>query len=257
VVFVRNILLTIEYDGTNYHGWQRQKNALSIQQLIEESIENVTGVRTKLIGSGRTDTGVHALGQRANFKTNTNIPTDRIPLALNGHLPLDIRIINAIEVDPEFHARYDVIGKKYRYRIFNRSIPSAVLRNYSCYIPVKLDLDSMKEAAGYIIGRKDFSSFCSSGSLVRSRIRKVQSLELETEGNIIDMSIIADGFLYNMVRIIAGTLVEVGKGNMAPGDVKALLEKRDRKRAGPTLPPQGLFLEEVYYRGILDTPGTM
>jgi len=257
VVFVRNILITIEYDGTNYHGWQRQKNALTIQQLIEESIQKVTGVKAKLIGSGRTDTGVHALGQRANFKTETNIPADRIPLALNGHLPPDIRIINAVEAQPDFHARYDVIGKKYRYRIFNRNVPSAVLRNYSCFIPVKLELDGMKEAAGYIIGRKDFSSFCSSGSLVRSRTRNVQMLEFRKDGCIIDMSIMADGFLYNMVRIIAGTLVEVGRGNLMPEEIKTVLDKRDRRCAGPTLPPQGLFLEEVYYARILDTPGAM
>jgi tRNA pseudouridine38-40 synthase len=254
---MRNILMTIEYDGTNYHGWQRQKNALSIQQLIEESIEKVTGIRARLIGSGRTDTGVHALGQRANFKTETNIPVGRIPLALNSSLPPDIRIINAVEAHPDFHARYDVVGKKYRYRIFNRSIPSAVFRNYSCFIPVKLDIESMEEAAGYIIGRRDFSSFCSSGSMVRSRTRNVQMLEFETKGCIIDMSIMADGFLYNMVRIIAGTLVEVGKGNLSPEEIKTILDKRDRRCAGPTMPPQGLFLEEVYYRGILDTPGTM
>jgi len=254
---VRNILITIEYDGTNYHGWQRQKNALTIQQLIEESIQKVTGVKAKLIGSGRTDTGVHALGQRANFKTETNIPADRIPLALNGHLPPDIRIINAIEVGPDFHARYYVLGKKYRYRIFNREIPSAVYRNYSCFIPVRLDIESMKEASKHIIGRKDFSSFCSSGSLVRSRVREVQSLEFASDNNMIDMIISADGFLYNMVRIIAGTLVEVGRGNMQPEEVRAVVDKKDRRCAGPTLPPQGLFLEEVYYTRILDTPGAM
>lgn len=254
---MKNVLLTIEYDGTNYHGWQRQKNALTIQQFIEESIKKATGVKVSLIGSGRTDAGAHALGQRANFMTETSIPVGRIPLALNSYLPPDIKIIDAVEVPLEFHARYDVLRKRYRYRIYNRGIPTAVYRNYSCFIPIELNLRSMKEASKYIIGKKDFSSFCSSGSFVKSKVRNVQTVEFVINGHILDIIITADGFLYNMVRIIAGTLVEVGKGNLTPEGIKALLAKKDRSYAGPTLPPQGLFLEEVYYNGFLDTPGTM
>lgn len=257
MVLVRNILLTIEYEGTNYHGWQRQKNAITIQQLIEQAIEKVTGEKPALIGSGRTDTGVHALGQRANFKTKTPIAVSSIPLALNSYLPPDIRIINAQEVPLDFHARYDVLGKKYRYRIYNSVIRSAIHRNFCCFISERLELDRMIEASGYMMGKKDFSSFCSSGSSVRTRIRTVELLELTAEDKMIDIVIWADGFLYNMVRIIAGTLVEVGRGSMDPRQVKVILEKKDRRYAGPTLPPQGLFLEEVYYGGILDTPGTM
>lgn len=245
---MRNILLTIEYDGTNYHGWQRQKNAVSIQQLIEKAIEKITGSKANLIGSGRTDSGVHALAQRANFKTEARIPAERIPFALNSCLPPDIRITGAEEVAHDFHARYDAIGKKYRYRIYNSEIPSAIHRNYSCFIPERLDIDRMKEASMYILGSRDFSSFCGSGSFAKSRVRNVELLEIEKKGKFIDIIIRADGFLYNMVRIIAGTLVEVGKGSMPPHHVRDILDKRDRRFAGPTLPPQGLFLEEVYYR---------
>lgn len=245
---MRNILLTIEYDGTNYHGWQRQKNAVSIQQLIEHAIEKVTGTKVNLVGSGRTDTGVHALGQKANFKTDTRIPTEKIPFALNGHLPPDIRVTKAVEVEPGFHARYDVLGKQYRYRIYQSEIPPAIYRNYCYFVQGKLDIELMKEAAKHFLGQKDFSSFCSSGSLTKSRVRNVELLDIEAEGKFIDIIIRADGFLYNMVRIIAGTLVEVGRGSIPPHYVKDILDKKDRKCAGPTLPPQGLFLEEVYYR---------
>jgi tRNA pseudouridine38-40 synthase len=244
---MRNILLTIEYDGTNYHGWQRQKNAVSVQQLIEESIQRVTGDRVKLIGSGRTDTGVHALGQRANFKSQTQIPAERIPQAINSCLPDDIRIIQAIDVKQDFHARYDAVAKKYRYRIYNNPVPSAIYRNHSCFVPEKLNVDMMIQACEYMTGEKDFSSFCSSGSVVRSKIRNVKLLELTRQGKMIDIIIQADGFLYKMVRSIAGTLVEVGKGNIPPCHIEAILDKKDRRYAGPTLPPQGLFLEEVLY----------
>lgn len=254
---MKNILLTVEYDGTGYHGWQRQKNALSIQQVIEQSIQKVTGAGVNLIGSSRTDAGVHALGQRANFNIRTHIPTNRIPFALNSYLPLDIRVIDAAEMHKKFHARYDALGKKYRYRIYNRRFPSALYRNYSCFIPAKLNITKMKEASKSMEGTKDFSAFCNSGSSVKSRVRSVKTVRLLINEPIIDIIIIADGFLYNMARIIAGTLVETGKGNILPGDVEYILRKKDRKYAGPTLPPQGLFLEEVYYPGILDTPGTM
>jgi len=244
---MRNILLTIEYDGTNYHGWQRQVNALSVQQLIENSIEKITGERAKLIGAGRTDTGVHAFGQRANFKTGTRINTARIPPALNSQLPPDIRIVKAVDVNLDFHARYDAVSKKYRYKIYNAGVPSAIYRNYSCFIPESLNFDLMKEASKHITGSRDFSSFCSSGSLVKSKVRNVQLLELERSGRMIEMTIQADGFLYKMVRIIAGTLVEVGKGNIMPSHIENILDKKDRRLAGPTLPPQGLFLVEVLY----------
>lgn len=244
---MRNILLTIEYDGTNYHGWQRQVNALSVQQLIEDSIEKITGERAKLIGAGRTDTGVHAFGQRANFKTGTRINTVKIPPALNSQLPPDIRIVKAIDVNLDFHARYHAVSKKYRYKIYNAPISSAIYRNYSCFISESLNFDLMKEASKHITGSRDFSSFCSSGSLVKSKVRNVQLLELERSGRMVELTIQADGFLYKMVRIIAGTLVEVGKGNIMPSHIGDILDKKDRKLAGPTLPPQGLFLVEVLY----------
>jgi tRNA pseudouridine38-40 synthase len=244
---MRNILITIEYDGTNYHGWQRQKNALGIQEIIEKGIEEITGEKVNLIGSGRTDAGVHALDQKANFKTNSSIPVDKIPFALNSVLPQDIRVIGSRQVSLNFHARYDVVKKRYRYRIYNSPFPTAIYRNYSCFIPDKLNIGDMVKAAEYLKGENDYTSFCSSGSGVKTRVRKVEMLELAKEGKMLDLIIQANGFLYNMVRIIAGTLVEVGKGKIEPSMVKEILDGKDRRLAGPTLPPQGLFLEKVCY----------
>lgn len=262
---MRNILITLEYDGTNYHGWQRQKNALSIQEVLEECIFKITGEKVNVIGSGRTDAGVHALGQRANFVTKSSVPTERFPYALNSVLPPDIRVVGASEVPSHFHARCSAVKKRYRYRIFNSPFPAAIYRNYCYYTPERLDIEAMREATKYLLGEKDFTSFSSTGSNVKSKVRRVMLLEIVErdntfspgvgvgtktavrKGKVIDIIIEADGFLYNMVRIISGTLLEVGKGKLQPGDVADILEGRDRKLAGPTLPPHGLFLEAVYY----------
>ncbi len=244
---MRNLLLTIEYDGTNYHGWQKQKNGITIQEVLEWGIEKITRENVNLIGAGRTDAGVHALGQKANFKTASTIPVSKLPLALNSVLPADIRVVGCGEVSAEFHARYHALRKRYRYRIYNNPFPSAVYRNYFCFVPGRLDLEAMREGASYLTGEKDFTSFCSSGSTARTGIRNIFLLDVIKKGRIIDIVIEANGFLYNMARAISGTLLEAGKGKMAPRYIQEILEKRDRRFAGPTLPPQGLFLEEVYY----------
>jgi len=244
---MKNILITLEYDGTNYHGWQKQKNAIAVQEIVENCINEVTGEKVNLIGAGRTDAGVHALGQKANFRTNSSIPVFKFPYALNSILPFDIRAVDALEVPLQFHARYYSTKKRYKYRIYNNPFPSAIYRNYCHFIPDILDVEGMKEGAAYLIGEKDFTSFCSSGSTVKTKIRRIYLLEIVKKGEIIDIAIEANGFLYNMVRIICGTLLEVGKGKIKPKDVIEILDRTDRKFAGPTLPAQGLFLEKVFY----------
>ncbi|MBA1336372.1 MAG: tRNA pseudouridine(38-40) synthase [Firmicutes bacterium] len=244
---MRNILITLEYDGTGYHGWQKQKNALGIQEVVEEGIMAITGEKVGITGAGRTDAGVHALDQKANFKTHSSIPVDKIPLALNSVLPRDIRIIGAEEVSLDFHARYNVIKKRYRYRIYNALFPTALFRNFCFHISDKLDIGNMTLASEYLVGRNDYTAFCSTGSNVKTKVRTIEYIKITKEDNMIDIVVQADGFLYNMARIIAGTLVEVGKGNMEIQKVKEILERKDRRFAGPTLPPQGLYLEKVCY----------
>lgn len=244
---MRNILITLEYDGTNYHGWQKQKNARTIQEVIEDSIKKLTGEKVNLTGSGRTDAGVHALGQKANFKTNCTIPVANFSFAMNSVLPQDIRVVGCQEVPLEFHSRYDAERKKYLYRIYNNLFPTAIYRNYSYFTYEELNIEAMKKGAVYLVGEKDFTAFCSSGSGVKSKIRRIYLLDIIKNGKTIDIIIEANGFLYNMVRIISGTLLEVGKRRIRPQDVKKILDKKDRQFAGSTLPPQGLFLEKVYY----------
>ncbi|SEG07704.1 tRNA pseudouridine38-40 synthase [Caloramator fervidus] len=244
---MRNIKLVIEYDGTRYCGWQRQKNGISIQEVIEKAIEKLTKEQVELIGSSRTDAGVHARGQVANFYTNTTIPSDKICYALNSILPQDIAIIESCEVPMDFHSRYNSIGKKYSYTILNRRIASPLLRNFSAHVPQPLDFEAMVKASKYFLGEHDFSAFKSTGSSVKTSIRTIRKLDFTKDGDIIRFEIEANGFLYNMVRIIAGTLIEVGKGKIRAEDIPLIIKSKDRSKAGPTAPAQGLCLEKVYY----------
>jgi len=247
MVMERNIKIILEYDGTAYAGWQYQKNALSIQQVVEEVIEQLTGRRSTVIAAGRTDSGVHALGQVANFKTDSSIPIERWPYAMNALLPEDIRVKCAEEAALSFHARFDAKGKLYRYCIWNAPYSSALLRHLCLHIAKPLDIEAMKAASRYLIGTHDFSSFQASGSSARDTIRTLWDLDIQKDDSMINISVSGNGFLYNMVRIIVGTLIDVGLSRLTPQDVKAILDSRDRKKASKTAGPHGLYLVEVYY----------
>jgi len=245
---VRNIKLLIEYDGTNYQGWQVQPKGPTIQGILEEKIGLLTGQSVQLFGSGRTDSGVHALGQVAHFKTQSQMDTHTIQRALNSLLPHDIVIQKAEEVDEGFHARKYSKSKIYEYRILNRNLRSAFHRGYVWHIPQKLNLTEMKKATQSLIGEHDFSAFRTVGSPTRTTVRRVIRAEWKRgRDGLIRFEIEANGFLKQMVRSIIGTLVEIGKGRMEAAEIREILNSRDRKEAGPTAPAQGLFLKEVKY----------
>lgn len=245
---MKNVKLTIEYDGTNYHGWQRQSNAKTVQEVIEKAIRGLTGEEVEINGSSRTDQGVHAYGQVANFFTRSSIPHDRFSYALNRMLPEDIVIRNSEEVSMDFHARYSSTGKKYRYLIYNSRFPSAIFRNRAYHVSHDLNVDNMKKAISFFIGTHDFSAFKATGSSVKTSVRTIYDANLTRVDDNIWFEVSGDGFLYNMVRIIAGTLVDVGMGRIKAEDIPGIIESHDRKRAGRTAPPQGLYLVEVYYK---------
>lgn len=246
-----NIKLTIEYEGTKYYGWQRQKDFLSIQGILEEKISRITQEKIMLNGSGRTDAGVHALGQVANFKTNSSIPWVEYPLILNRLLPLDIRIKKAEEVDDNFHARYSAVGKVYHYYVLNSNLNNnylpIFLRNYVYCVYKMINLEEMNKASIFLKGKHDFTSFACSGSSIRSSERTIKDISIIRKGNIICFHIEADAFLYKMVRTVVGTLLEVGKGNINYLEIKKILEAKNRKMAGKTIPAKGLFLMKVKY----------
>ncbi len=244
---MRNIKLTIEYDGTNYQGWQKQKRGSTIQNTLEEAIRVVTNEEIEVIGSSRTDAGVHAKGFVANFKTNSKIPSEKYREAINHKLPKDIVILNSEEVDEKFHARYNARGKTYSYSILNRDVPPAINRNYLYHVKRKLDIEAMKEACKYFIGTYDFSAFKSSGSSVKTTIRTIFELYIEENNDVIKVYVTGDGFLYNMVRIIVGTLIMVGSNKIKPNEIENIIAEKDREKAGICVPATGLVLEKVYY----------
>jgi tRNA pseudouridine38-40 synthase len=244
---MRNIKLIIEYDGTEYAGWQIQKNALAIQEVIEASITKLTGEKVEVVGSSRTDAGVHAIGYTANFKTESSIPSDKFTDALNTKLPKDIVILSSVEVPLEFHSRYDSVGKTYCYTVINRMQPSAVGRNYSYHMKFSLNVEKMREACKYFLGTHDFSALKNMGSSTQTSIRTITDLRIDHQGDIIRIYCTADGFLYNMMRIITGVLLQVGTGKFKPEEVEAIILSKDRKRAGKSVPASGLCLMEVFY----------
>lgn len=244
---MRNIKLTVEYDGTAYCGWQCQENGLSIQEVLEGCIAKMTGEEIRVSGSGRTDAGVHALGQVANFRTSSKLGERNFLLGINCLLPADIVIREVCEVDPEFHARFDAKSKVYLYKICNRPVRSALKRHHAWFVWEPLDLAKIEAALPLFRGTHDFTSFCSTHADGTDRIRTILSIGVERQGDMVQISVEAEGFLRYMVRTIVGTLVEVGKGRCSPGDVETVLAARDRRRAGLTAPPHGLFLKEVKY----------
>lgn len=244
---MKNVKLTIEYDGTNYHGWQYQDNVNSIQEEVEAALKTVTGEYINVIGSGRTDARVHAKGQVANFYTHSLLPTERFKYALNMQLPRDITIVNSEEVGLDFHSRFSAKIKKYKYIIYNSEMPSAINRNYSYHIINMLNIDEMKKASDYLIGTHDFKSFMSRGTIVKDTIRTIYSIDIIKNDAFIEITIEGSSFLRNMIRIIVGTLILIGNGKLQKEAVPSIIKGKKRCLSGPTAPPQGLYLEKVYY----------
>ncbi|MBQ2677473.1 MAG: tRNA pseudouridine(38-40) synthase TruA [Firmicutes bacterium] len=272
----KNILLTIEYDGSVFHGWQRQPEALTVQGMLEEALSTVCGNPVEINGTSRTDAGVHAYGQRASFKGDFGIPTERIAYAVNNALLSDkwgeaagaVRVLKAEDVSPDFHARFDSKGKTYVYKIYNMPEMDVFRRNYCYHIPDELDIGAMQKAAKLIEGTHDFKCFEAAGGQEReTTVRTISGITVERgnhagsgdysdaeraeggrgEDGYVNIRVTGDGFLYNMVRIITGTLAEVGLGKRSPEEMTEIIEGKDRTKAGHTAPPQGLYLEQIYY----------
>ena len=241
-----NLKITLQYNGENYCGWQRQPNSPGIQGTVENAIYEITKEKVKVTASGRTDAGVHALGQVANFKTETNIPASRIPDALNAKLPKDISVISCEEVDMDFHARYNACGKTYRYLIYNRPYRSPLYKNLAYHVKYDLDWDKIRLEAKYLIGTHDFVGFMSSGSSVKDTVRTIYDIKIEEHEGITSIEISGNGFLYNMVRIIVGTLVDIGRGRIKH-NMEEIINSKSRSMCGHTAPAHGLFLKKVNY----------
>ena len=240
-------LLTIKYDGSRYCGWQVQPNGVSIQGLMQDALENVLGTRPGVTGCSRTDAGVHANMFCLHFDSDDGIDNAKLPLALNYYLPDDIAVVSSIFVDDGFHARYSSVGKNYIYRIHNSPVKDPFGAKYSLSVPKHLDDKAMNTAAAHFEGTHDFSAFCSAGSSVTDNVRTVFECRVLRNGDELEISISANGFLYNMVRIIAGTLIEVGHGKISADEIPDIIDSRCRENAGPTVKPHGLFLNRVFY----------
>ena len=244
---MKRVGIVVAYDGTNYSGWQIQPNGVTIQGVLNETLSRLLGEEIEVMGASRTDAGVHALGNVAVFDTNARMPAGKISFALNQFLPEDIRIQLSEEVEPDFHPRYCDSEKTYEYRILNRTFPVPTERLYSYFYHYHLDVEKMREATSYLIGQHDFASFCGSGAQVKSTIRTITSMSVDRDGDIITIRISGTGFLYNMVRIIAGTLIEIGNGQYPPEKMQEILNACDREAAGPTAPAKGLTLIGIRY----------
>lgn len=244
---MRRIKLTVAYDGTEYCGWQKQPNGITVEEVLNRAICRLTGEEIQVIGASRTDSGVHALGNVAVFDTESSIPGDRFAMALNQRLPEDILVVKSEEVPLDFHPRYCNTRKTYEYHILNTKVPMPTKRHTHYFVSFPLDMEAMRQAAEYLVGEHDFASFCNIKSQVESTVRTIYSLELTKQGEEITIRITGNGFLYNMVRIIVGTLVRVGRGYYRPEQVKEILDAKQRTEAGVTAPPQGLFLVEIAY----------
>lgn len=241
------IRLDIEYEGTAYSGWQRQKNAKSIQELLEDAVEKITGTRATVHGSGRTDAGVHAMRQTAHFDTESSLAPERFAYALNYYLPPDIRVLLSQQVPKTFHARFSATGKTYRYTYRNDPQQSALYRHFTGHVRQPLDLEKMRTASVYLLGTHDFASFTAHSGPDKNTIRTIERIDITKTGPYVTIEVEGNGFLHNMVRIIAGTLAEIGKGVIEPEQIPDILDARDRTRAGPTAPAEGLMLVGARY----------
>lgn len=244
---MKRIKLVVAYDGTNYCGWQIQPVAVTVEKVLNESISKLTGEEIKVIGASRTDSGVHAYGNVAVFDTGSTIPGDRFSYALNSMLPDDIVIQDSSEVPADFHPRHCDTKKTYEYKIMNRKFAIPTKRLDSYFYPYMLDINAMNEAGQYLVGEHDFKSFCSIKTETETTVRTIYSVNVKKHEDIVSIIVQGNGFLYNMVRIIAGTLIQVGNGQIEPSEVKQMLESCDRTTAGPTAPPEGLTLVGIEY----------
>jgi len=245
----KNIALRLSYDGSRYHGWQVQKMDVTVAETLEAALTKLCGHAVKTVGCGRTDAGVHALRYCANFHTPFTIPLDRLPLAVNALLPADIAVQAAVAAPEDFNAIGSCIKKEYIYKIHNSNIRDPFLEKRACFYPQRLDLGRMQEAAAAFEGRHDFRAVRSVGTETKTTVRTVHWCRAEKQGDLITVSICADGFLYNMCRAMVGTMIYASYGKLEPGDIPGLLEKGDRRLTGPTMPPQGLYLNRLWYEG--------
>lgn len=244
---MKRVKLVVAYDGTAYHGWQIQKNGITVEEVLNRELSRLLKEEIVVTGASRTDAGVHALGNVAVFDTNTSIPAEKLAFALNVKLPEDIRIQHSEQVPDTFHPRFQQTIKTYEYRILNRSIPLPKERFYSHFVHWRLDVEKMQKAAAYLVGEHDFKSFCAAAAVVESTVREIYDLTVEKQGDSIVIRVTGNGFLYNMVRILAGTLMQAGLGSIRPEDIPVILEKKDRSAAGPTAPAKGLTLIQIRY----------
>jgi len=248
-VFMKRIMLVVAYDGTNYHGWQKQPNGETIEGVLNRCLSGLLREEIEVIGASRTDSGVHALCNVAVFDTDTNIPPERLAYALNARLPADIKVQSSKEVDRSFHPRHCDSRKTYEYRIYNAEFPMPTERLYAHFSYVPYDVERMCAAAAYFVGTHDFKSFCSVDTYVENTVRQIERMEIDKVGSLITIRVTGRGFLYNMVRIMAGTLMEVGRGNLEPQEIERILKAKDRSAAGPTAPACGLTLVGYEFLG--------
>lgn len=244
---MRNLLLTISYDGSNYHGWQVQKNAVTVQEVFQNAVKKLFKQNIDIKGCSRTDSGVHANKYCVSFKADTDIPCENIIMALNSYLPDDIAVLNCTDMYIDFHARYSVVKKEYVYIINNSKIRNPFLRNYAFWYRYDINADYLNEQAQAFVGTYDYSGFCSANSGVEDTVRTVYSFEVSRKGDMVYFKVSADGFLYNMVRIMVGTLLFVNEGKIKKDELKNVILSKNRKLAGKTAPPQGLYLNDVIY----------
>ena len=244
---LRRFYLIVEYDGTDYCGWQRQINGPSVQQMLEEALLRLTGEEIAVTGSSRTDAGVHAMGLCAHFDSATRIPPEKIAFALNTMLPPDIRIRESGLAPEGFHARYSACGKVYRYRFFNSRHDCAIGRQYAAHVPLPLDVEAMNREAQALCGTHDFEAFAASGSVVKSTVRTIYRVQVTRSGDDVTLLVLGDGFLYNMARAMAGTVVYAAEGKIKPSEIGAILDSGNRTAAGPTVPPGGLYMTHLWY----------
>jgi tRNA pseudouridine38-40 synthase len=256
---MRNIAMRLMYDGTRYHGWQEQKTDITVAATLQEALLKICGHPVKVVGCGRTDAGVHAKCYCANFKTDSRIPSDRLPLAVNALLPDDISVTSAMDAEEDFNAILSCIKKEYTYTIFNSRIRDPFYADRAYFYPVPLNTERMAEAARHFIGRHDFAAVRSVGTETKTTVRTVYWYDVIKNGQMIDLRVCADGFLYNMARAMAGTLIYVSEGKIQPDELPNLLQTRDRRLTGPTVPPSGLYLTRIWYEGavgeMMGTPG--